>query len=132
MNAGLRSVGAVLIAIGFFQLDSAATQKQPPPQQQPSWPDAATLAERKREAERRRLFRSDESLPVTLKADFRAVMRDRNDDSVTTFPATISFPAADGSVQSTIETKMPVSLAPIVANNTMYILHDNGQLTAWR
>jgi outer membrane protein assembly factor BamB len=39
---------------------------------------------------------------------------------------------ADGAVQSTIETKMPVSLAPIVANNTMYILHDNGQLTAWR
>jgi len=100
MNAGLRSVGAVLIAIGFFQLDSAARQKQPPPQQQTSWPDAATLAERKREAERRRLFRSDELLPVTLKADFRAVMRDRNDDSVTTFPATISFPAADGSVQS--------------------------------
>jgi outer membrane protein assembly factor BamB len=39
---------------------------------------------------------------------------------------------ADGAVQSTVETKMPVSLPPIVANNTMYILHDNGQLTAWR
>jgi outer membrane protein assembly factor BamB len=39
---------------------------------------------------------------------------------------------ADGAVQSTVETKMPVSLPPIVANNAMYILHDNGQLTAWR
>ena len=39
---------------------------------------------------------------------------------------------ADGAVQSTVDTKMPVSLPPIVANNTMYILHDNGQLTAWR
>lgn len=99
MNAGLRSVCGVLLAIGFWQLDSAARQ-QPPPPQPSAWPDAATLAERKREAERRRLFRSDELLPVTLKADFRAVMRERNEDSVKTFPATITFPAADGSVQS--------------------------------
>jgi hypothetical protein len=98
MTAGLRSVCAVLMAIGALQLESRA--QQPPPRQQPPWPDAATLAERKREAERRRLFRSDESLAVTLKADFRAVMRDRDEDSVTTFPATISFPAADGAVQS--------------------------------
>lgn len=38
----------------------------------------------------------------------------------------------DGSVQSTVETKMPVSLPPIVANSSLYILHDEGQLTAWR
>jgi outer membrane protein assembly factor BamB len=38
----------------------------------------------------------------------------------------------DGSVQSTQETRMPVSLSPIVANSTLYVLHDNGQLTAWR
>jgi outer membrane protein assembly factor BamB len=38
----------------------------------------------------------------------------------------------DGSVQTTVETKMPVSLSPIVANNMLYVLHDNGQLTAWR
>jgi hypothetical protein len=88
------------MAIAVLQPESAAREQQPPRQQQPAWPDAATLAERKRDAERRRLFRSDEVLPVTLKADFRAVMRDRDDDSVTTFPATISFPAADGSVQS--------------------------------
>jgi outer membrane protein assembly factor BamB len=38
----------------------------------------------------------------------------------------------DGSVQSTIDTRMPVSLSPIVADRTLYVLHDNGQLTAWR
>jgi outer membrane protein assembly factor BamB len=31
-----------------------------------------------------------------------------------------------------VETKMAVSLSPIVANNTLYVLHDGGQLTAWR
>jgi hypothetical protein len=63
-------------------------------------PDAAVLAERKREAERRRLFRSDEPLELTLTADFRAVMRDRNPKSVKTFPATITFAAADGSAKT--------------------------------
>ncbi|TFI57921.1 pyrrolo-quinoline quinone [Sphingomonas parva] len=38
----------------------------------------------------------------------------------------------DGTVQSTVSTNMPVSLSPVVANNTLYILHSNGQLSAWR
>lgn len=38
----------------------------------------------------------------------------------------------DGSIQSTVDTKMPVSLSPVVAGNTLYVLHDNGQLTAWK
>jgi outer membrane protein assembly factor BamB len=38
----------------------------------------------------------------------------------------------DGAVIGTQETKMGVSLAPVVANNTLYILHDDGTLTAWR
>ncbi|HEX8622338.1 MAG TPA: PQQ-binding-like beta-propeller repeat protein [Allosphingosinicella sp.] len=44
----------------------------------------------------------------------------------------VSVSPTDGAVQSTVETKMPVSLSPIVANNTLYVLHDGGQLTAWR
>ncbi|HEX6375676.1 MAG TPA: PQQ-binding-like beta-propeller repeat protein [Allosphingosinicella sp.] len=44
----------------------------------------------------------------------------------------LSVSPYDGSVQSTQETKMPVTLSPLVANNTLYVLHDNGQLTAWR
>jgi len=39
---------------------------------------------------------------------------------------------ATGAVQATVETKLPVSLSPVVANNTLYILHENGQLSAWR
>ena len=39
---------------------------------------------------------------------------------------------ADGTIQSAVETRMPVSLPPVVANNTLYVLHDTGHLTAWR
>jgi outer membrane protein assembly factor BamB len=38
----------------------------------------------------------------------------------------------DGRVVTTQDTRMSVSLQPIVANSTLYVLHDNGQLTAWR
>ena len=38
----------------------------------------------------------------------------------------------DGTVQSTVATKMPISLPLVVANNTLYVLHDEGRLTAWR
>jgi outer membrane protein assembly factor BamB len=38
----------------------------------------------------------------------------------------------DGSIQSTVETKMPVSLPLVVAGSSLFVLHDNGQLTAWR
>jgi outer membrane protein assembly factor BamB len=39
---------------------------------------------------------------------------------------------ADGSISSTIELKDPISLQPVVANNTLYILDDKGRLTAFR
>jgi len=38
----------------------------------------------------------------------------------------------DGTVQSTVETGMRVTLPMAVANNTLYVLHDEGRLTAWR
>jgi outer membrane protein assembly factor BamB len=38
----------------------------------------------------------------------------------------------DGKVQVQYDSKMPVSIAPVVANNTLYVLHDEGRLTAWR
>lgn len=37
-----------------------------------------------------------------------------------------------GSVQSTIELDRAMSLSPVVANNTLYILADDGKLTAFR
>jgi outer membrane protein assembly factor BamB len=38
----------------------------------------------------------------------------------------------DGTIQSTTDTRTPISLSPIVANNTLYVLNDAGRLTAWR
>lgn len=37
-----------------------------------------------------------------------------------------------GAIQSTVQTGMGVSLPMAVANNTLYVLHDEGRLTAWR
>jgi len=83
---------------------------QTPPQEEPKpataaattrpRPDAERLAERKRDADRRRLFRSEEPLEATLTADFRTVMRDRSPQSTVTYPATIAFPASDGTMAS--------------------------------
>jgi outer membrane protein assembly factor BamB len=38
----------------------------------------------------------------------------------------------DGVVQTTVETDMPISLPLVVAGRTLYVLHDEGRLTAWR
>jgi outer membrane protein assembly factor BamB len=39
---------------------------------------------------------------------------------------------ADGAVQSTVETHSTFSLPPVVAGNTLYLLDDEGRLTAYR
>jgi len=38
----------------------------------------------------------------------------------------------DGAVQSTVTVGDRITLSPVVANNTLYLLTDSGQLTAWR
>ena len=38
----------------------------------------------------------------------------------------------DGKVQSTVETRMSITLPLAVAGSTLYVLHDEGRLTAWR
>lgn len=38
----------------------------------------------------------------------------------------------DGTVLGTTDTRTPFSLAPVVANNTLYVLDDDGRLTAYR
>jgi outer membrane protein assembly factor BamB len=38
----------------------------------------------------------------------------------------------DGSVQTTVEHGTSISLPPIVSNNTLIVLDDEGRLTAWR
>ena len=60
------------------------------------WPDDAKLEEKRKEAETRRLFKSDDPLAFTLTADFGAVQRDRNPTSEQTFPGTIAWIDEDG------------------------------------
>ena len=38
----------------------------------------------------------------------------------------------DGTVQSTVEHRVQISLPPVVSNDTLLILDDEGRLTAWR
>jgi outer membrane protein assembly factor BamB len=44
----------------------------------------------------------------------------------------VSVSPTDGSVTATMETKGHVTLAPVVANNMLYLLDDKGRLTAYR
>lgn len=37
-----------------------------------------------------------------------------------------------GSIDATVKTGKPISLSPVVANNTLYLLDDEGRLSAWR
>ena len=77
-----------------------ATQAKPGKAQKPitppdakltaPWPDAAKLAQRREEAEGRRLFAQAEPLVFTLAADFKAVNRERKIESTKTFPAVLS------------------------------------------
>jgi hypothetical protein len=54
------------------------------------WPDADTMLQRKVEAERRPLFASHEPLVLTLKADFKAINKDRDENSTRRYPGTLS------------------------------------------
>ncbi|AHE56969.1 PQQ-like beta-propeller repeat protein [Sphingomonas sanxanigenens] len=39
---------------------------------------------------------------------------------------------ADGTVQQTVDVGKPMHLSPVVANNMLYLLDDEGRITAWR
>lgn len=43
-----------------------------------------------------------------------------------------SVSAGEGSASLLVDIKAPVSVAPVVANNTLYVLDDSGRLTAFR
>jgi len=99
----------LLVACGFVAASLADSPRQargtaPPPKPAPqvqkaadTWPpDAKTLESRRKAAEDVRLFARAEPLPITLTADFKAVMRDRDPKSTKLFPATISYPNEDG------------------------------------
>jgi hypothetical protein len=83
------------------QAKPAQTQKPKKPAEAKltePFPDAAKLAERRKDAEGRRLFREAEPLAFTLAADFKAVNRDRNIASTRTFPAVLTIKGAGSAV----------------------------------
>jgi hypothetical protein len=57
---------------------------------------AEARLKRQREAMERALFSSEDPLPVTLIADFKAVNRDRNPESTKVFPATLVVAGRNG------------------------------------
>jgi len=91
------------------QATQAKPAQAPKPQQPPAaqltepFPDAATLAKRRIEAENRALFQAQEPLAFTLAADFKAVNRDRDPESTKTFPAVLTVPDAKGGAAATLE-----------------------------
>ncbi len=94
----LSTVAAPDSAAGSAQAGGAqqpARPKVPSPKKPPAaklaepWPDAAKLAERRREAEARKLFQRSDVLTFTLTADFKAVNRDRDTASTRTYPAVL-------------------------------------------
>ena len=103
-----RMLGAVVVA-GLLAASVAighAQQAQPPVVPASDVKDEAgvrtaddTVAkrlERQRAAMQRALFSSEEPLPVTLIADFKAVNRDRNPESTKVFPATLVVAGRNG------------------------------------
>ncbi len=111
---------SVLRTVPAFGTDGVAygSQAKPDQPQKPKkpaaaklaepWPDAAKLAERRKDAEARRLFQDVEPLVFTLAADFKAVNRDRNYASTKTFPAVLTVRGQEGSVPAVA---LPVNLS---------------------
>ena len=106
MKAGLRVAvvsALAILASGAMILAGSPQQTSAPPGPPKAatspaapWPDAETLAQRRKVAENRALFAEAAPLEFTLTADFKAVNKDRNPKSTKVFPATITVAKSDG------------------------------------
>ena len=70
------------------------------------WPDEQELAARREEAERLSLFESDAPLPITIRADFPKINRDRTPDSPKRYAGVLEVQAEGGRIAS-----IPVELS---------------------
>src|SRR6478672_12540200 len=101
MKAGFRlgtyAVAAVLMSgvltvVGSAQQKTAAPASAKAPKDvNAPFPDEATLAKRKNDADNRPLFSTETPLEFTLTADFKTVNKDRNPNSTKVFPATMTI-----------------------------------------
>jgi hypothetical protein len=64
------------------------------------WPDADAMRARRLEAEGRPLFTGHDAFPLTLKADFKAINKDRSIEGKKDFPAELTVAAADGRTET--------------------------------
>jgi hypothetical protein len=96
---GTAVVASLAATTALIAQAPAKGQKAPKPANAPylklsePWPDADALRQRKVDAENRPLFASHEPLVLTIKADFKALNKDRTENSASLFPATISVGA---------------------------------------
>ncbi len=74
----------------------AAGKKNPLLKLAEPWPDADALKARRLEAEARPLFQRADPIEFTLTANFNAINKDRNPESTTRYPATLTVAAGDG------------------------------------
>lgn len=98
----LATIGVGTLVVMTTLVSAGAPQHAPPApvkpakKPAPAWPDAATLAERRKNAEGRALFSTETPLEFTLTADFKTVNKDRDPNSRKVFPATVTVARADG------------------------------------
>ena len=85
---------------------SAAGKKNPLLKLAEPWPDAGALKARRLEAEARSLFQRADPLEFNLTANFNAINKDRNPESTTRYPATLTVATADGAPRT-----IPVKLS---------------------
>jgi hypothetical protein len=74
----------------------AAGKKNPLLKLAEPFPDADALKARRLEAEARPLFQRTDPIEFTLTANFNAINKDRNPESATRYPATLTVAAGDG------------------------------------
>jgi hypothetical protein len=99
-------VGSALVALivvcGVAQSVLAQKPAARPPKKNPllkltePWPEEDVVQARRTESDTRRLFKETAPLAFTLTADFGAINKERNADSVRRFPAVLSIPGENG------------------------------------
>lgn len=95
----LTTLGLVLAATALIAQAPTKGVKPPKPTNAPflklaePWPDAETTRQRKAEAERRPLFAGHDPLVLTVRADFKAVNKDRTESSARLYAGTVSVGA---------------------------------------
>ncbi len=94
-------VGVLLAAAAVF---AQAPPKDAKPKTGPyarlaePWPDADTRLQRRLEAEKKPLFAGDAPLALTIKADFKAINKDKSEKSARRFAGTIAVAGTDAIV----------------------------------